>query len=446
MKYVALTLLTIGISIPVFSQKKVYVDPVTFRKIINRQFSHVVSGEQSGKPGNYATVESKDAKLSLNATAPLKFGLVSVNVNGAVTEGLAPLITNNRVNPSVGSEIKLHLLHPTQKLLRFLDSDIKKRDARLAQIEVDRAYKTAKYIKETELLKKTIANLRAKKTKIEGQLAAMSAMIPPTPHDPELLELLAKTELEIESASYKLATDYSATPLAKETEFSEEAEVLKEAARLELPLTGFGFSWLSVRYKFLNKNFYRFDSTLAVANQLPKQDFTMSEVGIEFNRYKWSKRPFETYFLTVGFSYSNDDNFDALGKREVVDTYNYGSTPAVRTSQKKYTAFQGAYEKNIAIKKFYIDFYYFLFVNNAAAVHIRPEIERRPDIGSLTNLGLGLLFPFKDKSDKTGKSIVNLEVYANLLDIENIRNKESSFFQRHDIGVRVSFPITFYNK
>jgi hypothetical protein len=88
------------------------IDKLIFRSVLKRQFTRILGGS-SALPGNYIGLDIKDAKLTGSGTANLgDYSLITFNVNASVTEGIAPIFTNSKVNPSVGLETKFSFLNP----------------------------------------------------------------------------------------------------------------------------------------------------------------------------------------------------------------------------------------------------------------------------------------------------------------------------------------------
>jgi hypothetical protein len=212
----------------------------------------------------------------------------------------------------------------------------------------------------------------------------------------------------------------------------------------KLVATGVKLSWFSFGYKLVNKNFYLFDSSKIYAEEVTKHDFTAHQLTIDFNHFSWNNNSFGSWFLGIGLAFQLDDNQASLDKTEITETYTYAGTPKSRSEQKKYTAFYGDYKKDLRSVKPYIEFYYFILNSHTVALHLYPEVEFTKNHQPLTNIGTGLFFTFADKNDKEGKAKVNAELYFKFNDIHNnLETENYKFYERNDIGVRLTFPFNF---
>jgi hypothetical protein len=131
-----------------------------------------------------------------------------------------------------------------------------------------------------------------------------------------------------------------------------------------------------------------------------------------------------------------------LDELEVYDTTPLGSDgTATRETNDTYTVYSGNYVNGLSQIKADLDLYWFLFRDNKLGLHLFPHGRFTEDLKPLYNAGVGVVFPFKDKTKEN--TIINIELYYNALDVFNTNDSEYGIAERNDIGIRFTFPINF---
>ena len=254
---------------------------------------------------------------------------------------------------------------------------------------------------------------------------------------------LALKNLQQDSISLKLQTLKPKSEAVDDNKKKKKKDKLAEVDAFEFK--AIRFQWISLGAGFQNNNFNQFKPTLtALDSQIVKLNYTTCNITAEWNLYNYNHYSKYTYYLLVGGKFSIDDNFSDLLKVELNDTHQYGDTVTKRTVTKKITAYKGDYKTKLIGGKFYLDFYKFFLVN-AAALHIYPEVNYKQHSKPLYNIGIGLLYSFKDSKDKENKAKLNVELYFKLTDLPNNTNSELSVLQRNEWGLRLSIPVSFFN-
>lgn len=423
------------------------LDTKTFKKVINEQFSNIVTGQSKTTIGNFASLDLKETEVSFAGSAITDKGLVfGLKASGGVSDGLYSIFNNSTLNTNVALEGYLHFLtRKPQRLDWYIDSN---NDYLSKKNEIIEKYRVKEIEAENSLEK---INLSYKREKISKDLQKLKEEL-----KKETTKVEKKT-LRIDSLNYAIAimtsnlkvtdhliANYPKTEDVLENLANSRDKELKDVKQ-NIELDAFRFGWFSVYYKVFNNDFKRFLPSEPYSEQVTEISFVGHEVKTQYNLYSWSKESFKTYFLSLGVSFAVTDNFSDLSKKEIAEVKNYGPNPNDRTITKKYNAYVGDYEKNLKKVAIYGDYYHFLFANNIAAVHLYPEVNFRTSSKPIYNLGCGIMLALKD-SKKDDKSIVNVEIYYNFMDILKNTETDLRLFERNDVGLRFTFPINFLNK
>ncbi len=415
-----------------------YIDDLTFKKIVNNQFINIITGQTKNTIGNFGSIDFKDASATLNASKITKNSNVfSINVNAAVNDGFSSIFTNSKLNSDVSAQFRFSLLNPQKRTITYIQSSIIKRDAEIIRI---RASSNA----EKNLLQTKQSFINAQILKLHADAVSLGVQAMASPADVSIAAQAAHNKYVIDSLKYIKARDLNDINAATQAITEKEAALVKKA-KLEIPeITGFAFGWINFVYKATSQSFRLFDGTAAYNDQVKKDNYISHRAGIEYNYYKWSSHAGESWFFSLGGALEVANNLAGLTKIELNDLTNYSSTPGQRTSSKKYNVYAGNYVKGLIGGKFYADYYKFIFDNNMAAIHLYPQIQLQKSEKPIYSAGIGFMVAFKDQKDEKGKNILNAEVYANFLDLTNVRSAENRLLERNDIGIRFVFPIKFF--
>ena len=118
--------------------------------------------------------------------------------------------------------------------------------------------------------------------------------------------------------------------------------------------------------------------------------------------------------------------------------------PAIEALQNKYTAYYGEdYTDSIVGFRLYTDYYRFLFKNNIVALHLFPQLQTYRSELPVWNCGVGLFFNLKNAKDDKDNTVVNAELFYNVLDVFDVTNSDYRLIERNNVGIRFSFPINF---
>ena len=410
------------------------------KKFINQEFGNLSNPQSNNNIGNFASMDFKAAEVNFVGNIILNNGSIfGIKAIGGVTDGFLPIFKNNKLNTKIGIGIQYNFLNFRNKSIIYDNLSYQKYEAHKRKIEDEYEVKKNEIEKGKE---KVLLRIEIKKK--SDLLAAQEEKL-------SSLKGLSRDSLanEIQTQRLELAqkknqlTNFT-SPMAQlfELENWKAAEITK--AQSDIEIYGYRFGWFSVGYNIVNNTFKLFDGTMPLDNQISKSEYASHSLIAQYSFYNRTPAAYESYFFSLGAVAFIQDNFSDLQKVEIKETKEYGANPNDRTITSQYDAYQGTYLKNLKSLSVYGDFYWFLFEDNAGAVHFHPEQKIFEELNPSTNLGFGFLMTFKN-AEATGNS-VNAELYVNLIDMfENTRTPDK-LFARSVYGLRFTFPINFNSK
>lgn len=423
-------------------------------ELINRQFATLVSPGSDHLIGNFASVDLAEAEVNFAGNVVFNNGSVlGVKASGGITDGLLPIFSNTGLNSFFGLDLRYNFLNFQKKSIIYDNAayhtyNSKKEkilhDYRLKQIEIENEKQKNDLFISIDSLNHEIA----KKEKSIGKLRE-ALTSPQEQHADSLRFQLKRQETELEKSKAELSfkeARLKKVPSQNALLFKLDnwkAEEIRKA-RSDLRLYGFKLGWFSVGYGISNNTFRLFDPAQPFDEQIHLTSFLSHSVHLQYNYYNLTPAAHESYYFSLGASFSLEDNLASLTPVEIKETRNYGPGSDERSVRRKYTAYQGAYDDNLATFSIYSDFYYFLFEDNKGAIHLFPEQKFAAGIESITKLGAGFVMVFKDRSQNN--NLVNAEIYIDFYDIGNNRNSEEKLLARSAYGLRFTFPIAFNTK
>ncbi len=206
---------------------------------------------------------------------------------------------------------------------------------------------------------------------------------------------------------------------------------------------GFNINWVSIGFNFNHNAFNRFLRMNSFGAQFAKTTFSTYELFAQYSSYNFSAFRNSSYYWNIGAKIGLTSNFGSLSKISISEQTTIQDSTTVRNIKKDIIAYEGDFKEDLSTLNLFSNIYWFLFKNNAAAIHFFPVYQIRKNSKAQTNLGFGISLFFKDKSDK--KNIVNSELFINLIDIKNNNESELDLLSRSSIGINFSFPINIKN-
>jgi hypothetical protein len=423
------------------SQESIGLTPKVFKKVLNQQFSNLITGQSQNSIGNFASLDLKESEVSFAGNSIFKDGsLLSVKASGAITDGFYSIFSNSKLNSKVSLDFQYNFFGLRRKSLQIdTDSLIQFHD-KIDKIEYK--YKVKKLLIDS---KQDSLILVTNQKKIYNRINKIDSLLKISNQSQDKIDQLTleKSKIQIRLDSIKMAFRKLPNKLNQIRNLRNWKIKQEESVSIETAIEGFKFGWVSIGYKVKNNSFKLFDPTLTFKNQIVKTNFVSHELRIQYSKYNWTPVEYESYFWDIGIAFKYTDNFDSdsLSKKEITEVTEYGENKGDRSITSKYNVYQGHYIRGLKQLRFYGDFYYFLFANNIAAFHVYPEWKIQKGEKPIANLGTGFLISLKDS--KTKGSVVNAELYYNFLDLFKSSETTYKFFERNNIGIRFAFPLTF---
>lgn len=423
------------------SNQTIGLQPKVFRKLLNQQFSSLITGQSKNSIGNFASLDLKEPEVSFAGNSIFNNGSVlTIKASGGITDGLFTIFNNSSLNTKIALDVQFNFLNLKNKSLTYYDDSF-----RAYQEKENKIYDqyTLKLIDAEQEQGKTLLMLKEQKLKtLQAGLTTSLGKEKDALRRDSLAFEIKVLDFKIDSLATAIKNYPLKADVKDETENLRNIELKK--LKPEIQLYGFNFGWFSVGYKVRHNSFKLFNPSLQPAKQVTDTAFVGHEVRLQYSHYNWSVGAYESFFWLAGVSFSYSDNQTDLSRTEVTEIKNYGVNPDDRTTTRKYSVYTGDYINNQKGVKLFADYYRFLFNENIVAIHTYPELLIRDKTKPLYNIGFGFLYAFKDSKDET--SIVNAELYYNFLDLFKSTETTHRLFERNNIGLRFTFPIKFKTK
>lgn len=412
-------------------------EPTIFAKVLNQQFSNLVTGQSSTSIGNFASVTPTDARIDFAGNFITSKGSVfTMKASGKATDGLVAVFENSKLNTDVSLDFKYHVLSLHRRSLSI------NRDSGLLY---EQKLEGAKYDFRSERLKitygRSLLGLEKKRETVQKELDSLNALLSAANQQKDAATLLYEISVrEHLCDSVAFATVLQASTLTQLRNL-HAVTIAKVEKLASFTVRGFEMNWWSFGYKVSNRKFKLFYPAATFEAQIVDSSFVSHEASVQWSYYKWRSQGFKTFFTSIGLTLGYDDNFSSLDKREVSETVNYGPTSGTRSVNKKFDAYEGDYEKKLVSLNIYSDNYFFLFNENKAALHFNPEWVIKKNEKPKANCFTGLLLSFKKKDEET--TWLNAEIYYQFQDMFKASESDYKLFERNAIGLRFAFPIQF---
>ncbi|MCB0821480.1 MAG: hypothetical protein KDC09_02190 [Bacteroidales bacterium] len=432
-----------------------------FKKILNLQFSKIITGNSFQSIGNFAAISTTDESLKLGGSILRKNGsILTIEASGGATEGVSGFLTDGELNKNVAGKITYHLL-----INPFSNNSIKRnsfeRDKiRNELIKIENEYKKDSldiifrkdsldviYALEKNLNKKKQLDTSIKKDSVKYI-------------NEKDVNKKGEIKLKLDSLNYARAINkFEIEKLNKKLDkinvegyFEEEEEKLLQKKEKDIEanrkkiysqsISGINIYWLSFGGGVKNNEFKYFNKDVDFENQIKKDSYTTLKLSASISHYKWTNYKKSDIYWSLGLNYALGDNLNSLTSVTVKDFETISEEPS-RESFTTQNVFTGDYKEDISQLLLYFDYYRYYGNKERSyfALHINPKILFQEESKPVSSLLFGILVPFKKVKDQS--SIVNIEVFYKLNDIFNNLESEKSLLNRNTIGLLASFPINF---
>lgn len=447
-------------STKVLSKKTSSEDSITrkeFTKILNLQFSKIITGTNFANFGNYASITSTDESLKVSASFLGKKGdIISFEASGGATEGIAGFFNNGKLNSNISGKLTYHILfNPFSS--RSVSRNSFERDKLREEFEkIENTYKAdsiaVEHEKELLDLIAEIVKSEQKGSTIQDSLTAVLSRLNIKRNSKDLfkldslkyekekisfdLDVLSKKREKVESDDYFLEKLEKLNQKYDEDLLANEKKVIAQAIR------GINICWISFGYGIRNDGFRFFDKSLELDNQIKKMEAATHEINFAVSHYNWQSYSPTDIYWSFGASYRLGNNLGALENLKVRDSESISSNPN-RESFTDQSVFVGDFQDNINEITLFFDYYRFFGQSDQSnfALHINPSVLYKDGSRPLTSFQTGLVIPFKKTDDQS--TFLNIEVFYKLNDFFNTSDSENSLLGRNTIGLAATFPINF---
>lgn len=428
-----------------------------FDKLIQTSFSKLITSQSTNSVGSYAGFDIEKTDVTFNTSFILKNGnIINGKMSGGITDGMYSLFSNSKLNTNIAFEFQYHFFNnKNTRVLCYYKADLEKQretdnkinnDWNEANDKINNNFEVNTLILENEkltnenkIIDTEIRELRARltKAKLKSFINSLKAQI-------NLKDF--KKNQNLKKISENIIRIKSFNPLNEKLKIGNlRAEKLQDNDIAKLKIVGYRFSWLSLTYKFKNDEFRLLNLEETYDNQITKENYISHELKGQFSFLDLKSYNNKATYFTSSVAIKYKSNFNDLKKVEVTETTSVGSNSSiVRETNEKYIAYEGTYRTDIAQINVDIDFYYFPFSRNAFGFHIFPNSKYVQRIKPVYNAGFGLVYPFIDK--KKDKSLLNIEVYYNIVNLFNSKKSDYDLIERNDIGLRLVVPVNFNTK
>jgi hypothetical protein len=446
-------------------------DSILIKKLYNRTFSGIVTGQSSKSFGNYASVDINQPKVAFAGNFIFKNGSVlAINGSGGISDNVLSLFTNSKFNSQFETGVQYDWLALSKDSIWYYDDTYRDYYAKKIQMvyeykkkKLDLNYENRKQtlVRQDSALVKSIRINREKYNANDSKLSNASDDIASAVKEGVDTTSLHKTKIGLmvikDSLTYRISLDsldletnslkiskglVNYRAILNDVENSYAPDSVKLNDLIEIFKVKFG--WFSFGYHIKISQFKLFYPDSNYNKQVVKQSAVNHEAKIMYSVFKWSQEKFSSYYWNVsaGFTYGN--NLEDLDPVEITEIKNYGPNPNDRTSSKKYNAYSGTYKTYLKGIRLYGEYYRFFFKDNAVAFHVFSDFVIKDKVQPTLDPGLGLIFSVKDAAKES--SIVNVEFYYTFKDVFNTSGSEFSFWERNNIGIRFGFPIKYSTK
>lgn len=450
---IIIVLLLVGL-VPCYSQKNkkgsLIKSKQLFEKLLSTEFSKIMTGNSFSNFGSYASVSTKDETLTISGIILDSLNTNKVwtyNVSGGVSDGITSAFDNFKLNSNIGASISFnYIINPfkTNRVSideaseRKINENLEKLRIHFVSDSIDiiakkelieLKYQKLKLLKKEKSLDSLYRVYKPKKSSLRKD--SINFAFQKLKHNKSIL-LNKEKKLTDEEFSNKLFELYQ-----KYDKDLAELEKKKEEIKVE----DLDITWFSFGYGIRKDKFNLFDSSLTFDKQINDSTTVSHKINLGVSRYRWGNVSKRDIFWAFSTEFQYGSNLSDLTGIEIVDTTPISTTPQ-REQVKKTNAFVDEFKSGVKRIAFKFDYYSFFGKKNEFALHLNPKIEVADFVKPTTSFLTGILIPFKDKEKQT--SIVNLEVFYQLNDVFNVNNAEIIIFGRNSIGIKASFPITFY--
>ncbi len=443
------------------------LDRRDFNRLYLAQFSRVIDAASTNNVGNYAALSLDDNTAALGATCILPdTSMLTLKFSGTVEDGLSAIWSQRTVSGGVSADLQYHLPAVGTRLYISTDScraiELRKSSA---EEEFKRKIFELEYRTDTipvyfgvQKLFATNQKLVADSAKVRTERDAL-LKIPESQRSAEQQTRLLARSTTLDSLRLVLPIQTRELTVERERlvklrelrvvstirQLGNQLARAKKAAVGPFSAIGGRYHWWSFGYGYHASKFRLYNDSVAFKDQVTKKSYGSHELRIQ---HSWYQRAFLTkvpaYFYTLALSAGVTDNHGDLDEVTLEDRTVQGPDSASRTLISNYKALTGAYQEGILTASIKAEAWFFLFRNQAGALHLFPSHTVTEGMTPSTDLGIGLFMGFANR-DKAG-TFLNAEIFFRFNDVANAAEEDNNAWKRSDLGLRFAFPFNFPQK
>ena len=461
-----------------------YLTQGELNKIINRSFGNLVTGNvNTGEISNYASLDPVDGSFTLKGSIPIgsddvdslgKLSYLGITLSGdLVNESYASLFSNSSLNTNVSIQLQYQFrigkagvsysLSDMGNLAlqrQLLTSERENTDHAIDQsiamvqtkmdllryvrtgIAIEKAQKAAEF---TDVRKyvDSINSIPKKSGKdssaLTGGIDSLSGI---DKKIDDLQEALFANRKQQDSLGM-IMLNSNAIRSHLHIDAYNGYKKNKDSLILKAPLKGWSTNWFSIAAGVGRQKYYTFDQTQVFGLQVTKNNLTTGNVSLAWNYYSANALNNQMVYLNAGFGWSRSNNTDLFSTMAVTDrkTIVNGGGDSTRTIEKKYNAYTDTI-RNFNNWDAFFNFY-FLYGKRPGGFHLFPDVNFRSDKLVIANLGIGYIVSFQNA--KKDEPVLNVEAYVKFQDLANQQKAKSGFFNRNEIGLSFTLPVSLFS-
>lgn len=448
--------------------------------IIQKQFTRIVTGQSPTNYSNYVSFDPIDANFSANAFFNITKRINSnINVKGGLLENKISsiLYTDGNINTTSSADIKFNLR--IDKMWVTADSkDIIFLKRQKALLKTKLNNDTILAVMKVELYPLNLAVLRKKNTEINDSIKKTDSIIgfinnkfkdctddacrevksnllyKPNNKKIEFINDRMKTSFQIDSISQLYYLDqinehseeyidlggqkYNyRMKIKNDIKENYDKNVLKLEKNLKIP--SINIFWITPIGGISDQSFKSYDSKALFDNQIKTNSLISYNYGLDFNWFRRDSSFRQCIFINAGGQYKFTNNLTDLTSFVINQQTLISNNNINRTLKKDYTVYADSLVKKYYAVYVYINYIEFFGKRQTNAIHINPTCEYRNTAEDVYSGLIGYIHSFNNS--KSGKGILNTEIYVKFNDISNALKSDDVFEKRIQIGVSFALPI-----
>lgn len=455
-----------------YHTRRQIVSTYSMNRLIRLDLTKITLDEE-GLPslGNYATTQFSDdkAKITFNASIYNPFQakeefdpirtLLSFNVKAATKDNVSKLFSNKSASNEVAIKIKWTFL--SKNTLYENDDEMACNQMKLNRQYLLHDYKNAylRYQADSANDYRQWVKDTLKAYTLQVRMDSIDEAISKSADDAEREGLQAQRDtVQLSYLDFQLEMDKRATnqPLYDSLKLLDSFYTrLVNMETKTAKWKRFRMVWTDYDLSIGGEKYNLFDGAQVIDSQITEKKFTRLSFGISRNVFT-STKPYSKHGVFIRYYYQlgNDNSLTGADPKEV-STRTLIDTPGFRREVlEKKNAFDVPYAKDIShtlgfrLAQYLNENRSQAFIINTALVLKAPSLKEFYKFrnGPSVTPGIGYLYGFINKDKE--KTLVNIELFLNLTDVFNSGDKDTRFYERHELGLKVGVPFNsiFLNK